>query len=91
MKKCLITAYITNFAVFSGENNIGYTIINRKMNIKLSRTSLLQVLSSYPKYIICSELFQKSANFCQVAMPVDYSMIEQLISADFLKALNLSD
>jgi hypothetical protein len=69
---CMITSFCINLCLYSGDPNIGYTLITQKKPINLYGTSILSLLSKYPKWIICFDLISndKGYNFCTIAQEI---------------------
>jgi len=55
---CLTTSFCTNLCLYSGDPQIGYTLISQKRPIQLYGTSNISLLGITPKWIICYDLIE---------------------------------
>ncbi len=66
-----------NLCIINKENDpsLGYTLINKKINIKIIKSSTLVLQEKYPKWILVYDIFKTSSNYCRVANEISIEMI----------------
>lgn len=87
----MVTSFCVNLSLYSGDPNIGYTLVLQKKPIMIYGTSTLSLQGLFPKWILCYDLKtnQKGVTFCSIAHEVDYKFLQKVVENDVFLKLNL--
>ncbi len=75
---CLITSFSPNLCKYSGNPNIGYTLVNQRRPVQIHSTSNLSLLGIEADWIICYDLYANDVGrlFCKAAHRVSFDFIK---------------
>ena len=88
---CLITSFSPNLCKYSGNSQIGYTLVNQRKPVQIDKTSNLSLLGIDSDWIICYDLFTNRVGrlFCRVAHKVSYEFIKNHTNDFIQKRFNI--
>lgn len=55
--RCFLSSYYPDICVYNGNPYVGYTMVKNHQVLRIYGTCSLSVLNSFPKYIICADLY----------------------------------
>ncbi len=75
---CLISSFSPNLCKYSGNPELGFTLVNQRRPVQVFRTSNLSLLGIEADWIICYDLYTNSAGRlnCRVAHKVSFDFIK---------------
>lgn len=87
--KCILSAFFQNICLYSGNPKLGYTLLNRNLNIKIYGTSVLNLQGIFPKWILCHDICRADYNYCKIASEVSLESLKECVPKKFLEKYNL--
>lgn len=74
---CLITSFCANLCKFSGNHQVGYTIVNQRRPVVIYGTSNLNLLESNSDWIVCYDLYTNNLGrlYCKFTHKVSYNFM----------------
>lgn len=74
---CLVSSFATNLALYSNNEQIGYTVISLETSMQIYGTSILSLQGISPKWILYYDLYEneKGQIYCKVANSIDHSFL----------------
>lgn len=74
---CLVSSFATNLALYSGNEQLGYTIVSLDITMQIYGTSILSLQGISPKWILYYDLYQneKGQMYCKVAHEIDFNFL----------------
>jgi len=90
--KCFLKGYFMNLCYYSGNPNLGYTLLRHTQNIKIHLASSLYLQGALNhQWIIATDISKHRYLHTKVASFVDFNWIEEMIPQEHRKAFNLEN
>lgn len=88
---CLMSSFVTNICLFSGNQQIGYTLMSQSMPVSLYGTTILSLQGNSPKWIVCYDLYtnQNNQTFCKVAQSIEFDFVKKTVRKEVFELFNL--
>ena len=84
---CLVTSFSPNLCKYSGNPQIGFTLVNQRKPVKIFDSSNISLLGIEADWIICYELTNEMGRlYCKVAQKISYEFIQNHVD-NFIKKL----
>lgn len=88
---CLVTSFCQNLCLFSGDAQIGYTLVAAKQPVQIYGSSFLALQGLTPRWILCYDIIKTSNTYCRIAQEVDFDMLKCCVSREMFRKYGLAN